>query len=86
MLRDRLKLPRGSLAAAVAAVLLPSATLVMLGIRLLDQDRALEERQRRELAEASLESAASSIQKELATIQRRLASGPSWNVGEVAPD
>ena len=43
---QRLKLSRGILAAVVAVVVLPSVTLVALGIRLLDQDHALEERRR----------------------------------------
>lgn len=85
-LGDRLKPPRGILAAFVALVVAPSLMLVTLGVRLLEQDRALEERRRRELVEAPLERAVSSIQQHLATIQRRLASGQSWPAGDVAPD
>jgi signal transduction histidine kinase len=83
---ERLKIPRGILAAAVAVVVLPSVMLVTLGIRLLDQDRALEERRRRELAEASLDRAVSSIQKDLAVIQRRIASGIAWPADDLKPD
>lgn len=83
---ERLKIPRGILAAVVAVVVLPSVMLVTLGIRLLDQDRALEERRRRELAEASLDRAVSSIQKDLAVIQRRIASGIAWPADDLAPD
>jgi signal transduction histidine kinase len=83
---ERLKLPRRILVAVVAVVVLPSITLVMLGIRLLEQDRALEERRRRELAEASMERAVSSIQKDLGIIQRRLASGLAWPAEDLVPD
>lgn len=83
---ERLKIPGGILAAVVAVAVLPSVTLVTLGIRLLDQDRALEERRRRELAEASLDRAVSSIQKDLAVIQRRIASGIAWPTGDLEPD
>jgi signal transduction histidine kinase len=83
---ERLKIPHGILAAVVAVVVLPSVMLITLGIRLLDQDRALEERRRRELAEASLDRAVSSIQKDLAVIQRRIASGIAWPADDLKPD
>lgn len=83
---DRLKPPLGILLAAVAVVLLPFVMLVTLGIRLLDQDRALEERRRLELAEASLARSVSSLQKDIAVIQRRLASDLAWPAADLAPD
>ena len=83
---QRLKLPRGIFAAVVAVVVLPSVTLVALGIRLLDQDHALEERRRRELAESSLDRAVSAMQKDIAVTQRRLAPGVAWSAGDLAPD
>ena len=85
-LSDRPKLPRGLLAAFVAVVLLPSAMLVALGIRLLEQDHALEERRRRELADATLERAAAAIQKDIAAIQGRLESRGAWPAAELSPD
>src|SRR3954453_17787340 len=83
---ERLKLSRGILAAVVAVVVLPSVTLVALGIRLLDQDRALEERRRRELAESAPDRAVSAMQKNIAVTQRRLAPGLTWSAGDLAPD
>ncbi len=83
---ERMRLPIGILAAVLAIVVLPSITLVLLGIRLLDQDRALEDRRRHELAEASLDRAVSSIQKDFATIQRQLSSAAAWSPGAIAPD
>ena len=69
---QHLKPSRGILAAAVAVVVLPSIMLVALGIRLLDQDHALEERRRRELAESVLDRAVSAMQKDIAVTQRQL--------------
>lgn len=82
---ERMKLPRGLLAAFAAVVLLPSVMLVTLGVRLHEQDRALEERRRREIAEASLERAAGVIHKDIAAIQRRLAAGTPWSPADLAP-
>jgi len=73
---DQRRLPRGLVTAFVAAVLLPSAMLVLLGIQLLEQDRALEERRRRELAETALDRAVTELQKELSSLQRRLLGKP----------
>ena len=81
-----LKPSRGIPAAAVAVVVLPSIMLVALGIRLLDQDHALEERRRRELAESVLDRAVSAMQKDIAVTQRRLAPGVAWSAGDLAPD
>ncbi|MBK5294434.1 MAG: HAMP domain-containing histidine kinase [Acidobacteriia bacterium] len=61
----------------VVLVLLPSTMLVTLGIRLMDQDRALEERQRRELADGAIDRTAVLLQKELAAIQQRFVSA-AW--------
>src|SRR5262249_48674080 len=83
---DRLKPPPGILLAVVAVVLLPFVMLVTLGIRLLDQDRVLEGRRRQELAEASLERSGSSLQKDIAIVQRRLASGLAWPAADLATD
>jgi len=85
-LTERMRLPRGILAAVVAAVVLPSAMLVTLGIRLLDQDRAIELRQRREMTEAALDRAVAAIQKDFAAIQLRLASGIAWPSTDLLPD
>src|ERR1051326_5400162 len=81
-----LKPSRGILAAAVAVVVLPSIMLVALWIRLVDQDHALEERRRRELAESVLDRAVSAMQKDIAVTQRRLAPGLTWSAGDLAPD
>ncbi|MBI4909592.1 MAG: HAMP domain-containing histidine kinase [Acidobacteria bacterium] len=72
--------------AFVAVVVVPSIMLVTLGMRLLDQDRGLEERRRRELAEGSIERAAALIQKDIEMAQKRLASGLSWAGADLAPD
>ncbi len=84
--KDRIPVPRGILAAVVAVVVLPSITLVTLGLRLLEQDRSLEQRRQTELAEASLERAISALQKDLAETQRRLSLGNAWPEPELAPD
>ena len=44
--------------------------LVALGLRLLDQDRALEDRRRRELAESTANRAASTLQSQIAALHR----------------
>jgi len=67
-----LPLPRSLLAAFVALILLPAAMLVALGLRLLDQDRALEDRRRRELAESAANRAAATLQSQLASLHRLL--------------
>ena len=60
-------------------VALPAATLILLGIRLLEQDRALAVQRRAELAQAAADRAVRALEQEVAAVERRLAA-PAWVV------
>jgi signal transduction histidine kinase len=64
------------------AVALPAATLILLGVRLLEQDRALAGQRRAELAQGAADRAVRALEQEVAAAVRRLAE-PAWIV--IAP-
>ena len=78
MLTRRLSAPRGLLVLFGAVIALPAATLVLLGLRLLDQDRELATQRRAEIVQRSSDRAIAALTDDLTTLQRRL-SEPSWS-------
>src|SRR5512137_2558225 len=56
---------------------LPAAALVLLGLRLLEQDRALAVQRRAEIVQSSADRAVRALEQEAAAVARRLAE-PSW--------
>jgi len=73
--------PRGLLILFGTVVALPAATLVFLGVRLLQQDRELARQRRAEVLERASDRAVRALGDNLAALQRRL-SDPSWRPTE----
>ena len=71
--------------AFLAVLLLPAATLVALGLRWLEQDRALQLRRRMETIESAADRAARAIELDLATLLRELKAGPHPPAGAPWP-
>ena len=61
----------------VLVLLVPAAAVVWLGVRLVDQDRALAARQLRERREAAADRVIASLQQAVAISERRLAGDPA---------
>ena len=76
--------PRGLLILFGTVVALPAATLVFLGVRLLQQDRDLARQRRAEVLEQASDRAVRALGDDLAALQRRL-SDPSWRPTEAPP-
>jgi signal transduction histidine kinase len=76
--------PRGLLILFGTVVALPAATLVFLGVRLLEQDRELARQRRAEILEEGSDRAVRALGDDLATLQRRLGD-PSWRPTEAPP-
>jgi two-component system phosphate regulon sensor histidine kinase PhoR len=76
--------PRGLLILFATVVALPAATLVFLGVRLLQQDRELARQRRAEILEEGSDRAVRALGDDLATLQRRLGD-PSWRPTEAPP-
>jgi len=72
-----LRTPRGLPVLFGVIVALPAVTLVVLGIRLLAQDRALASQRRGELAQAAADRAVRVLEQEVGAVSRQLAA-PSW--------
>ncbi len=68
---------RGLLILFAAVVAVPAATLVFLGVRLLQQDRELAHQRRAEILEQASDRAVRALEDDLAAVQRHL-SDPSW--------
>jgi two-component system phosphate regulon sensor histidine kinase PhoR len=76
--------PRGLLILFGTVVALPAATLVFLGVRLLEQDRQLAHQRRVEVLEQASDRAVRALDDDLTAIQRRL-SDPSWRPTQAPP-
>ena len=75
---------RGLLILFATVVAVPAATLVFLGVRLLQQDRELAHQRRTEILEQASERAVRALDDDVAAIRRRL-SDPSWHFPEAPP-
>src|SRR5438552_18644493 len=69
--------PRGLLILLTTVVALPAATLMFLGVRLLQQDRALAGQRRTEILQDATDRAVRELDNELASLKMSL-SDPSW--------
>src|SRR5262245_12844852 len=67
---------RRFVAAFLLLLLLPAAGVVWLGARLIEQDRALELRQRRERRESAADRIVASLEQSLTATERRLSGAP----------
>jgi len=74
-LRLWLRPPRNLLVLFALVTLLPAATLVVLGVRLLQQDRALAEQRRGEMLEHAADRAVRALEQEILSLTRRLKEG-----------
>jgi len=73
-LRFWLRPPRSLLVLFVIVTLMPAVTLVFLGIRLLQQDRALADQRRLEILDRAADQAVRALQQDLASTDKRLKS------------
>ena len=74
-LRLWLRPPRNLLVLFGVVTLLPAATLAVLGVRLLGQDRALAEQRRSEMLEHAADRAVRVLEQEIVSLTRRLKEG-----------
>src|SRR5262249_42472221 len=72
-LRLWLRPPRNLMVVFLLVMLLPAATLVFLGVRLLDQDRALANQRQTEILEHAADSAVRVLEQDIAILTKRLA-------------
>ena len=84
-LRAWLRPPRNLLILFGAVLFLPAATLIALGVRLLDQDRALARQREGELLEHAADQAVRAVEQDLVTLRKRLA-GPPCAPADVPED
>jgi signal transduction histidine kinase len=88
MLSPRMMLvrsPRGLIFLIIATTVVPLATLLWLGWRLLEQDRLLEQQQINQAVQRSADLVVSALQRALAASEQRLAAGElHWPEGAVA--
>jgi len=75
-LRAWLRPPRSLLVVFLVVMLLPAATLIVLGVRLLEQDRALAAQRRLERLEHAVDRVVRALEQDLALLAKRLAGGP----------
>lgn len=75
-LRAWLRPPRHLLILFGVVLFLPAATLIELGVRLLDQDRALARQREGELLEHAADQAVRAVEQDLVTLRKRLAGAP----------
>ena len=78
----RLRPPQNLMVLFLLVMLAPAVALVLLGLRLLDQDRALEKQRLNELRESAADRVVRSLDQALAATEAQLASPQSWNPGE----
>jgi signal transduction histidine kinase len=83
--RRRARSARGLVALVVGVTLVPLATLVWLGWRLIEQDRALEDQQVRQRVERAADLIVAALQQAVSASEQRLAEGDSgWPKGAKA--
>jgi len=70
-----LRPPRNLLVVFLLVMFLPAATLVFLGVRLLEQDRALANQRQIEILEHTADSLVRGFEQELATLAKRHLAG-----------
>jgi two-component system, OmpR family, phosphate regulon sensor histidine kinase PhoR len=80
-----LRAPGRLLILFILVVLLPAATLVGLGVRLLKQDRDLARQRQAEVLERASENGVRVLQQDLAALASRLA-GPAWETASTHQD
>jgi len=83
-LRVWLRPPRDLMMLFLLVMLAPAATLVVLGLRLLEQDRALERQRLTELRESAADRAVMSLEQVLTAAETRLANPKVWDPTEDA--
>ncbi len=71
--------PRDLMALFLLVLLAPAAALVALGLRILEQDRALEKQRLAELRDSAADRVVGSLQQVLAATEEHLASLSSWD-------
>src|ERR1700675_3668574 len=77
--------PRNLIALIIGITLVPLATLLWLGGRLLEQDRVLEGQQAQQRVERAADLVVAALQRAVSTSQQRLAAGgEQWPDGTVA--
>src|SRR6266536_2658248 len=77
--------PRSLVALIVGITVVPLATLLWLGWRLLDQDRMLEGQQAQQRVERAADLAVAALQRGLSLSEQRLAAGSErWPAGAAA--
>ena len=84
-LREWLRPPRKLLILFFLVMFPPAATLVGLGVRLLDQDRKLAHQRQSEILEHASDTGVRALEQDLAILAKRL-SGPSWGSADVPED
>jgi signal transduction histidine kinase len=84
-LRLWLRPPRNLFILFLAVVALPAATLVLLGVRLLEQDRALARQRQTEILEQACDRGVRALEQNLAILTKRLAD-PSWAPTDIPGD
>ncbi len=84
-LRAWLRPPRNLLILFGVVLFLPAATLITLGVRLLDQDRALARQRQGELLERAADLAVRALEQDLAALRKRL-TGPPCAPADVPAD
>src|SRR5229473_900516 len=81
-LRLWLRPPRNLLVVFLLVMFLPAATLVFLGVRLLEQDRALANQRQIEILEHTADFIIRGLEQQIAALEKRLA-GPPWTLTDV---
>ena len=83
-LRARLRPPFDLMMLFLLVMLAPAAALAVLGLRLLEQDRALERQRLTELRESAADRAVMILEQALTTTEARLANATGWDPAEDA--
>jgi signal transduction histidine kinase len=81
-LRAWLRPPRNLLVLFLLVIFLPAATLIFLGVHLLEQDRALASQRQTEVLDRAADLAVRALELDLARLKERLAAG-SWGTADV---
>jgi signal transduction histidine kinase len=81
-LRRWLRPPRNLLVLFLLVIFLPAATLIILGVRLLEQDRALASQRQTEVLDRAADLAVRALELDLAHLKSHLIAGP-WGSADV---